>query len=115
LRAFSPIELILKEVDELNKSKFFLFIVFLIVVIVLSCAFSEVSWSIKSESPDALRKLVGLPSLAVGDLNPAARNPALEQLCTSFFDVPGGNCIYYTQGIEKTNLTLACNVTEVAK
>ena len=99
----------------MKTNKFFLLIVLLIVAIVASSIFSEVSWSIKSSSPDALRKIVGLPSLAVGNLNPAARNPGIEQLCTSFYDVPGGYCIYFTQGVAPLNLTLACNVTEVTK
>lgn len=93
-------------------NKLFLLISLLIVAIAASCIFSEISWSIKLSSPDELRETVGLPSLAIGNLSPAARNPGLEQLCTSFFDVPGGYCAYYTQGVAPLNLTLACNITE---
>jgi hypothetical protein len=59
--------------------------------------------------------MAGLPSLAIGNLNPAARNPGLEVLCTSLYDVPGGYCIYFTQGVPQLNLTLACNITGVTK
>jgi hypothetical protein len=97
------------------KNKFAVLIALLIVTIAASSIFSEVSWSIKSSSQDNLRKMIGLPSLAVGNLNPAARNPGLEVLCTSLYDVPGGYCIYFTQGVAPLNLTLACNVTEASK
>jgi hypothetical protein len=99
----------------MKTNRFYLSIALLIVTIAASCIFSELSWSIKANNPDPLRKMIGLPSLAVGNLNPAARNPGLEQLCTSFYDVPGGYCIYFTQGVEPLNLTLACNVTGVSK
>jgi hypothetical protein len=97
------------------RNKVFLFTVLLIIAILVSCLYSEVSWALKSNRVDPLRKVVGLPSLAVGNLNPAARNPGLEQLCTSFYDMPGGYCIYFTQGIRPLNLILACNVTEAGK
>jgi hypothetical protein len=99
----------------MKTNKFFLLIALLIVTIAATSVVSEWSWSIKSSSPDTLRKMVGLPSLAVGNLNPAARNPGLEVLCASFYDVPGGYCSYFTQGVSAVNLTLACNVTEVTK
>ena len=99
----------------MKTNKYFLLISLLIVTIAASCIFSEWSWSIKSSSPDALRRMVGLPSLAIGNLNPAARNPGLEVLCSSFYDVPGGYCSYFTQGVAPLNLTLACNITEVSK
>jgi hypothetical protein len=95
-------------------NKIFLGILVLISLNLSVCLVSEWSWSIKVNGPDALRKLVGLPSVAVGDLNPAARNPGLEPLCASFYDVPGGYCSYFAQGVSVSNLTLACNVTEVA-
>jgi hypothetical protein len=97
------------------KNKFFILIALLMVSIAASCIFSETSWSIKSSSQDNLRKMIGLSSLAVGNLNPAARNPGLEVLCTSLYDVPGGYCSYFTQGVAPLNLTLACNVTGVSK
>ena len=95
-------------------NKIFLGILVLIIANLLVCLVSEYSWSIKSNSSDSLRKLVGLPSVAVGDLNPAARNPGLEPLCASFYDVPGGYCSYFAQGVSVVNLTLACNITEGA-
>jgi hypothetical protein len=85
------------------------------VTIAASSLYSELSWSRKSSAPDPLREMVGLPSLAIGNLNPVARNPGIEQLCTSFYDVPGGQCIYFTQGVTPINLTLACNITEATK
>jgi hypothetical protein len=99
----------------MKTNKLTLAIALLVLAIAASSFFSEVSWQIKASSPDSLRRIVGLPSLAVGDLNPAARNPGLEQLCTSFFDMPGSSCIYYTQGVASLNLTLACNVSETQK
>jgi hypothetical protein len=97
----------------MKKNGFFQLICVLFLAILVSCIYSELSWSIKSSQPDALRKLVGLPSIAVGNLNPAARNPGLELLCASFYDAPGGYCSYYTAGVSAVNLTLDCNVTVV--
>ena len=98
---------------KINKLLFL--ITFLIATITVTSVLSEWSWAIKSNSPDPLRKIVGLPSLAIGNLNPVARNPGLEQLCTSFYDVPGGQCIYFNQGVAPINLTLACNISEATK
>ncbi len=67
----------------------------LVIFVFTSCVVSEYSWSTKGNSSDSLRQLVGLPSVAVGNLNPAARNPGLEFLCTSLYDSPGGYCYYF--------------------
>jgi hypothetical protein len=84
----------------------------LLAFISISCLTSEFSWSDKTNSPDSLRQQVGLPSITVGNLNPSARNPGLELLCTSLYDVPGGYCYYFAPGISVTNITIiAVNIT----
>jgi hypothetical protein len=84
----------------------------LLVFVSLSCLASELSWSAKANSPDSLRQIVGLPSIVVGNLNPSARNPGLEILCTSLYDVPGGYCYYFAPGLPVTNFTvIAVNIT----
>jgi hypothetical protein len=84
----------------------------LLAFVSISCLISELSWSDKTNTPDSLRLLVGLPSITVGNLNPSARSPGLELLCTSLYDVPGGYCYYFTPGIPVTNLTIiAVNIT----
>jgi hypothetical protein len=72
---------------------------------------SEITWSIKQDSIDPLRQLVGLPSVAVGNLNPSARNPGLEILCTGLYDVPGGYCSYFTEGVPFFNFILNATIT----
>jgi hypothetical protein len=82
----------------------------LLIFVFLSCAVSEISWSQGSNS-DSLRQLVGLPSFAVGNLSPSARNPGLEFMCPALYDSPGGYCYYFTSGIPSTNLTIYANIT----
>jgi len=84
----------------------------LLVFVSLSCLVSELSWSAKISSPDPLRQLIGLPSLAVGNLNPSARDPGLEFLCVSLYDVPGGYCYYFTSGVPATNFTVTSTITQ---
>ncbi len=83
----------------------------LTVFVVFVCAANEISWSTKENNPDALREIVGLPSIAVGNLNPSARNPGLELLCTGLYDVPGGYCSYFAPGVPYINFTMASNFT----
>ena len=71
----------------------------LVTFVSVSCFASEISWANKEKAADPTRKLVGLPSIAIGNLSPAARNPGLEILCTGLFDVPGGYCSYFTPGV----------------
>ena len=71
----------------------------LVTFISVSCFASEVSWANKEEAADLTRELVRLPSIAIGNLSPSARNPGLETLCTGLFDVPGGYCSYFTPGV----------------
>ena len=87
-----------------------LIMVGLLMFVFLSCALSEISWSTKESNSDSLRQLVGLPSFAVGNLNPAARNPGLEGLCPALSDSPGGFCYYFTPGVPTTNLTIYTNI-----
>ena len=76
----------------------------LIAVVAVACAASEISWS-TNKSSDNLRQIVGLPSIAIGNLNPSARNPGLEVLCTGLNDAPGGYCYYFTDGVPYINFT----------
>ncbi len=85
--------------------------VILLMFVLVSCVVSEVSWSIKDSDRDDLRQLVGLPSLAVGNLSPSARNPGVELFCTGLYDVPGGYCNYYSNGVPYVNFTMATNFT----
>ena len=95
-----------------NKTRTILSIVVILTLFVLlSSAISELSWASKEQTVDALRRATGLPSLAVGNLNPSARNPGLEILCTSFFDQPGGYCYYYTSGVPFKDQQYFGNIT----
>ncbi len=87
-----------------------LFVVLLSFVF-LSCTLSEVSWSNRVNTPNAMRQIVGLPSVAIGNLNPSARNPGLELICTGLYDVPGGYCNYFALGVSFINFTMASNFT----
>ena len=94
---------------------FMTLVVALLAFVFVSCVLSEVSWSVKKNNPDILRQTVGLPSLAIGNLNPSARNPGLELLCTGLYDSPGGYCNYFTLGVPYINFTMASNFTTVKK
>jgi hypothetical protein len=83
----------------------------LLLFVFASCFASEISWSAKMNNSDSLRKIVGLPSIALGNLNPAERNPGLELLCPALYDSPGGYCYYFAPGVSFTNFTLAANIT----
>jgi hypothetical protein len=72
---------------------------------------SEASWSSRENSSDSLRQTVGLPSVAVGNLNPMARSPGLELLCPGLYDSPGGYCYYFTAGTYPLNFTVSDNKT----
>lgn len=87
-----------------------LIVVALLIFVSLSCTISEMSWATKGNTPDYLRELVGLPSLAVGNLNPAARNAGLEVFCTGLYDTPGGYCSYFTPGVTFTNFAVSENI-----
>lgn len=83
----------------------------LLFVVVFSCVLSELEWLNKESAPDPIREIVRLPSIAVGNLNPAARNPGLEILCTGLFDSPGGYCGYYTNGVPFIHYTIGGNIS----
>ena len=85
----------------------------LLTFVFVSCAVSEISWSIKENNADSLRYIVGLPSVAVGNLSPAARNPGIEVLCTGLYDVPGGYCNYFSMGVPFINFPMANNFTVI--
>jgi hypothetical protein len=87
----------------------------MMIYVSLSCLISEASWATKGRTADSLRQLVGLPSLSTGNLNPAARNPGLEILCTGLYDVPGGYCNYFILGVSFVNYTMSWNITVSGK
>jgi len=86
-------------------------LLFSIVFNLIACVQSEMSWTNKENSPQPLRQVVGLPNIAVGNLNPAARSPGLEVLCISFYDVPGGYCHYFAPGAPYSVLPRSKNLT----
>ncbi len=95
-------------------SRILIFIIAVLLTFVfVSCAISELSWSTKENNADSLRYVVGLPSVAVGNLDPAARNPGVEVLCTGLYDVPGGYCNYFSMGVPYTNFPMASNFTVI--
>ncbi len=83
----------------------------LLLFVTVSCVVSQVSWSVTVNKSDSLRQIIGLPSVAVGNLNPSSRNPALEIICTSLYDSPGGYCYYFTSGVPVSNVTVFANIT----
>ena len=83
----------------------------LLTFVFVSCAISEISWASKENATDSLRQVVGLPSVAVGNLSPSARNPGVEALCTSLYDVPSGYCYYFSMGVPFINFPMATNFT----
>ncbi len=85
----------------------------LLTFVFVSCAVSEISWSSKENHTDSLRQVVGLPSIAVGNLSPSARNPGVEALCTGLYDVPGGYCNYFSMGVPFINFPMATNFTVI--
>ena len=87
--------------------------VILLTFVFVSCALSEISWSTKGDNTGSLRYIVGLPSVAVGNLSPAARNPGVEVLCTGLYDVPGGYCNYFSMGVPFINFPMATNFTVI--
>jgi hypothetical protein len=94
------------------KNRTMLMIVVLLPSLVLvSCVLNEMAWLNKEKSPDPLREVLGLPSIAVGNLNPAARNPGLELFCTGLYDTPGGYCNYFTDGVPFLSFRSSGNVT----
>jgi hypothetical protein len=97
------------------RSRFLIYLVALLLTFVfVSCTLSEISWSIKDNKPDLLRQALGLPSVAVGNLSPSARNPGVELLCTGLYDVPGGYCNYFTLGVSFTDFPMATNFTVIS-
>ena len=85
----------------------------LLMIVAACCAASEISRAKKEKAVDPTRELVGLASIAVGNLNPAARNPGLEILCTGLYDIPGGYCTYFTSGVPFTGFSKGGNITAV--
>src|SRR5512141_2232649 len=95
-------------------SRIFIYITAILLTFVfISCVVSEVSWSTKENNIDPLRKTVGLPDIAVGNLSPAARNPGVEVLCTGLYDVPGGYCNYFSMGVPFIDFPAATNFTVI--
>jgi len=86
--------------------------VFLMTLLVLIlCATSELSWNIKEQTQQPIRTIIGLPSIAIGNLNPTARNPELEIFCTGLYDQPGGYCFYFSTGVPFEDYQYLANIT----
>jgi hypothetical protein len=83
----------------------------LLAIIAVSCAVNQISWSIKENTFDPTREVVGLPSIAIGNLSPSARVPGLELLCTGLYDAPGGYCGYFTDGVPFIGFPTGGNIT----
>jgi hypothetical protein len=83
----------------------------LMVFIFISAITSEWTWTNKEQVSSPMREAVGLPSIAIGNLNPASRNPGLELFCTGLLDTPGGYCTYFINGVPLLNFTLSGNIT----
>jgi hypothetical protein len=96
------------------KNRIILIVVALLLTVVfVSFIASEMSWRSKENTTDPLRQTMGLPSIAVGNLSPTARNPGLELFCTGLYDTPGGYCSYFTNGVPFINFPSEGNVTLV--
>ena len=76
-------------------------------VVLTSSVYSELEWNVKTQSDrtNSIRRIVGIPSIAIGTLSTAQRNPMVEMYCTSFYDAPGSYCAYYTTGVAWYNVT----------
>ncbi|MGE5637868.1 MAG: hypothetical protein ACM3WQ_04090 [Chloroflexota bacterium] len=94
------------------KNRLILIAVFLLTLTVLVlCVISELSWNLKEQTQEPIRKITGLPSIAIGNLNPAARNPKLEIICTGLYDQPGGYCYYFSTGVPFEDYQYLANIT----
>ncbi len=111
--ALSVILLALEEAGDMKTSILMSVFAVLLAFVFMSCAMSEISWSMKENTPNPLRQIVGLPSVAIGNLNPSARNPGVEILCTGLFDVPGGYCTYFAPGVPFIYFPMASNFTVI--
>jgi hypothetical protein len=83
----------------------------LLALIAVSCVASQISWLAKENAFDSTREVVGLPSIAIGNLSPSARVPGLELLCTGLYDSPGGYCGYFTDGVPFIGFPTGGNIT----
>jgi len=88
-----------------------LLVITLPLIIFTSCAVSEKSWLDKENSHPEFHQILGLPSITVGNLNPASRNPGLELFCTGVYDVPGGYCSYFSNGVPFNDYKFISNIT----
>ena len=88
-----------------------IFAAVLLAAVFSSWFINEMAWLNREKEPDPLRQLMGLPSIAVGNLSPAARNPGLELFCTGLYDTPGGYCSYFTDGVPFINFRFGGNMT----
>ncbi len=94
------------------KTKYIILLTIAMIIFISSASLaSEVSWSGKEQNPDSLRIVVGLPSIALGNLNPSARNPGMEFLCTGLYDDPGGYCYYFANGVPYIDSTFNETIT----
>jgi hypothetical protein len=81
------------------------------IAVLILCTMSELSWSTKEQTQEPIHKVVGLPSITIGNLNPAVRNPGLEIICTGLYDQPGGYCYYFSPGVPFEDYQYLANIT----
>ena len=81
------------------KPKDLLLLVILLPLLVLALFAVNNFAKVDDSETNNLRSLLGFSSIAIGNLNPAARQPGVEVFCTSIYDVPAGYCIYFTNGV----------------
>jgi hypothetical protein len=93
------------------KNQLILIVIIMVVAVLISCTISELSWSLKEQTQEPVLTIIGLPSIAVGNLNPAARNPELEVFCTGLYDQPGGYCYYFSSGVPFEDYMYIANIT----
>jgi hypothetical protein len=95
------------------KGKLLIQLSILLPVLVLACfTISQVDSIQDDKETNNLRGLLGFPSLAIGNLSPAAREPGLELFCTGIYDTPGGYCNYYANGVYRDFINYVANITE---
>ena len=59
------------------------------VALVSLCVMSEAEWQSKTID-ESLRRMIGLPSIAIGTNYEGTRNPMIEVFVRSLYDIPGG-------------------------
>jgi len=93
------------------KKKLTLLVISLLFLVFASYAYSEYYWQKKGNNSTNYLQATGLSSIAIGNLSPISRSPGYELLCTGLYDVPGGYCSYFTEGVPFINYHSGLNIT----